>query len=187
MNRSVQPVIPSKAISLTQDAQLGKMQIHYPKLFILSSLLQQSRTDVAPTNTADWHNVVASSMDLITELIQYIQLPLLESYLEYQYLAREVKAFHSTVESIFQASGTTGDNLGDYSQLRDDEINFIRRAYRLNTLSTSLFTVLRQSTGCDKTHDARIHLSGFLDSDLSFDVSIAACESNFWKCAKCRW
>ncbi|KAH8702323.1 hypothetical protein BGW36DRAFT_114366 [Talaromyces proteolyticus] len=162
----------------------------YPKLTTLKNLLLKSRSGPATadsdTNLAsDWHEPTESSSDILSDLGKYINFHGSKSVLEYQYISREIRGFNSKIKDIFHSSlGTSDDSLGNAFPLRDDEINFIRRAHRLNLLSSSLFALLGKSIACSKAHTARLHLSGFLDPDLTFDLHIAACEKRIWNCAK---
>jgi hypothetical protein len=77
------------------------------------------------------------------------------------------------------------NNLGNAGLLEHSEINFIRRASHLNSLSRSLFLMLVNSVGCSKSHTARLHLSGF-DRNDNFELLITECERPHWKFTNCR-
>jgi hypothetical protein len=169
------------------------LRSQYPKLTALKNLLQKSKLDPIAANVEsivsdDWYASAEYPTDLLPELARHIKFYGSITLLNYQSMSKEIQHFNSTVENIFRGSlGDLDGDLGNVDLLRDDEIDFIRRAHHLNLLSSSLFTFLGNSTTCSKSHTARIHLSSFLDPEFNFDMLITACEEKYWHFAKCRW
>lgn len=102
-------------------------------------------------------------------------------------VATKMSTFKSKMEEIFaDPLEALERDLGNADKFSHKEIEFIRRAHKLNTLSQSLFKLLVKSITCSKTHEARLHLSGFLDSEINFELLITDCEQGHRKAANCR-
>lgn len=101
-------------------------------------------------------------------------------------VAIAISDFKSMIDNVFSDPlEALENNLGNAGLLEHSEINFIRRASHLNSLSRSLFLMLVNSVGRSKTHTARLHLSGF-DRNDNFELLITECESPYWKFTNCR-
>lgn len=132
--------------------------------------------------TDDWRTSAECPTDLLLELARYLK------FHDYHSISNEIRDFNVTVQNIFRGSlGALDGDLGNVASLRDDEIDFIRRACHVNSLSGSLFTLLASKTVCSKVHNARMHLSGFLGPEFSIDLLVAGCEKQSWHFTKCRW
>lgn len=103
-------------------------------------------------------------------------------------VAKRLREFRSVANKVFRDPiKALEQNTGNSARLMRDEISFVQRAYHLNSLSRKLFSLLVGSLSCSGVHDAQLHLSGFLASDVDFELFIADCKEESWNYAKCRW
>jgi hypothetical protein len=133
---------------------------------------------------------VESSKRILVELAVYVDFMGTKTTWkqESRHIATEIRKFKSIVDDVFSDPLEALErSLGNADLLSNHEIDFIRRANHLKTLSRSLFTLLVESIACSKAHAARLHLSGFLDDDINFELFITECEKQHWNFAKCRW
>jgi len=165
----------------------GQFPSQYPKLLGLESLLQKCKLAVIDAiaesgETDKWHISAEYPTDVLLELARYI------NFHDYHSLSKGFRDFNTTIHNVFRGSlGAFDGDLGNVGSLRNDEIDFIRRACHVNSLSGSLFALLTSKTACSKAHNARMHLSGFLGPGFSIDLLVAGCEEQSWHLAKCRW
>ncbi|KAF4440432.1 extracellular serine protease [Fusarium austroafricanum] len=103
-------------------------------------------------------------------------------------IIKRLREFQTAVKNLFRDPiEELQQNLGNAHMLAHDEKSFIQRACHLNNLSQGLFGLLKSNISCSSIHQAKLHLSGFLSSDTSFELLIADCEEKHWSSAKCRW
>ncbi|RDW74910.1 hypothetical protein BP6252_06052 [Coleophoma cylindrospora] len=152
----------------------------YPKLTALEERLQKLKLDAGEID--DWYPSTEYPSEGLRELVQYVK------FHDYTSIATRIREFNATIHNVLQGSLAVSDgDLGNVASLRDDEIDFIRRACHVNLLSSSLFTLLSNRTGaCSKAHNARMHLSGFLDPELNIDLFVAGCDEQSWHLTSCR-
>ena len=132
--------------------------------------------------TDQWHISAEYPTDLLLELARYL------NFHDYHSISNGIRDFNVTVQNVFRGSlGALDGNLGNVASLRDDEIDFIRRACHVNSLSGSLFALLASKTACSKAHNARMHLSGFLGPEFSINLLVAGCKEQSWHFTKCKW
>ncbi|KAL6900066.1 hypothetical protein GGI43DRAFT_406221 [Trichoderma evansii] len=160
----------------------------YPKLAALMSMLRHSESRIISTMASDRSKT--SSHEALAELavhIDYIGIDISPKYSSRD-IATKISTFKSQIETIFaDPLEALERDLGNASIFSHKEIEFIRRAHKLNTLSQSLFKMLVESITCSKAHKARLHLSGFLDSEINFELLITKCEQKHWNVANCRF
>ncbi|KAH8878944.1 subtilisin-like protein [Thozetella sp. PMI_491] len=162
----------------------------FPKLAILKEVLKTPGigrdTDDARSNASSWDLVMLeqSASDIIIERLrkrilwswtQSDWVPLMNSMSEFDAIIREV--FHESWD-LFD-----GRFASEYS-FTDDDVAMIKSADAFGSSSEELFTLLAKSTTCPNPHDAKIHLSGFLDQQLH--LLIADCEHAEWHHANAR-
>ncbi|KAL7808400.1 hypothetical protein V8C26DRAFT_297015 [Trichoderma gracile] len=156
----------------------------YPRLWALRSFLRDSwsdATDVGDMADNSWLTSADYSPDVLLELACFISFHGPRTALHYQCLSKEIQYFHEEVQALFKDSLSSADgSISNAALLRDDEINFIRRAHYMNMSSASLFGFLRDSFACSRPHGARVHLSGFLDPHLQLELLVAGCEGKSW-------
>ncbi|OBT39280.1 hypothetical protein VE00_10597 [Pseudogymnoascus sp. WSF 3629] len=175
------------SVALPQERELRR---RYPKLSIVEEGLQTSDSDARANHSVsseDWPSA-NYSIDVLLEQSRYIKFHRQKTP-DYRSIAEKIQQFNSTVENIFKASlGASEAAIENAALLRDDEVEFIGRAHRWNTLSRSLFTLFANGGfTCHHAHAARIHLSGFLDPDFNLDLLVTACAEQYWHVASCRW
>jgi hypothetical protein len=181
----------SKVLATANQHPLkAQLRTRYPKLAILKETLQTLELDARALpleSCGEWKSPASYSNDVILEQARHIKFHS-QNPPDYHSIAEQIRRFNLMVESIFKASLAASEGtLTNAALLRDDEIEFIQRADYCNSLSKSLFKFLAKSITCRKAHTTRIHLSGFLDPELNFDLLIAACTEQYWHFAKCRW
>ena len=163
----------------------------YPRLWTLRCFLREScsgDTDAGQPANNSWLISAEYSTDILLELARCISFHGSRTVLDYQYLSKELQHFYTEVQEVFKDSLSSADgNIGNTALLEDDEINFIRRAHYMNLSSNSLFGFLSKCYACSRPHGAKVHLSGFLEPNLSLDLLVAGCDDKSWVCAKCKW
>ncbi|KFA48129.1 hypothetical protein S40293_10226 [Stachybotrys chartarum IBT 40293] len=156
----------------------SKLCAIFPKLAILKSILGQAASGAAAANRS---NTEAHSK--LAAYIDYIGFGKSRKYNSRQ-VVTAIRTFRAQIDDIFDDPLEALErNLGNAGTFNEKEISFIRRANKLNDLSQSLFTMLVESITCPKTHKARLHLSGFLDADVNFELLITECGKEQWKVA----
>lgn len=151
--------------------------------------LQTSGSDARADNyvSSEYWPPANYSTDVLLEQSRYIKFHGQKTP-DYRSIAEKIQQFNSTVEKIFKASlGASEAAIENAALLRDDEVEFIGRAHRWNSLSRSLFTFFANGFTCHHAHTARVHLSGFLDPNFNLDLLVTACEEQYWHVASCRW
>lgn len=74
----------------------------------------------------------------------------------------------------------------DPPPLKQDERNFINKAYHVNSLYEKLFSHLT-GTSSNEIHAAKLHLSGFLAKDPTFQLLLVNFGDNHWRSATYEW
>lgn len=162
----------------------------YPKLVVLQGMIRnlESRTlsIIPPDQSAPSGRPLNKCFAELAAYVDYIGFGKSRKYNSRQ-VATAISDFKSMIDNIFaDPLEALERNLGNADLLNNNEINFIQRASRLSSLSRSLFAMLVKSIVCTEAHEARLHLSGFLDPDINFELLVTECKESHWKFANCR-
>lgn len=168
-----------------EKAEHEKLQSRFRRLLTLTSVLRGSITSSEmPTDTDSSHKVA------LVELATHVDFVRLGKQQEYSLKAvvQKIREFRTAVDKIFaDPVEALQRNLGNAAQLTHEETSFIQKAYHLNSWSRTLFALLANGVACTESHEARLHLSGFLASDISFQLRFRDCGQQKWNFAKCTW
>ncbi|KAI1330204.1 hypothetical protein F5Y16DRAFT_31262 [Xylariaceae sp. FL0255] len=166
-----------------------ELRTEYPKLAILQGMIKNLKSRTLSITSLDQSapsgKLSNKSLAELAAYVDYIGLGKFRKY-DSRQVATAISDFKSVIDNIFaDPLEALERDLGNVDLL-DDEISFIRRASYLSSRSRSLFAMLVKSIVCAEIHEARLHLSGFLDSDINFELLVTECKTSRWKFANCR-
>ncbi|KAK8877654.1 subtilisin-like protein [Apiospora arundinis] len=169
----------------TDPSEQWKLRYEFPRLSTMWCLLR----GMTPTNHHP-SSPPKHQRQSMRELAEYIDFfpPKHNRQYESTKVVERILMFRSVVDKLLRAPiEALEKNIGNPTQLLHDETNFIQRAHQLSNLSCKLFNLLVGSLPCSGVHEAQLYLSGFLASEVNFELFIEDCKQKHWNYAKCRW
>ncbi|KAK8116357.1 hypothetical protein PG984_012859 [Apiospora sp. TS-2023a] len=199
--RAISHVLPNVDLSCNlEDSKYSKLLKALDSLLeVFESIVEEDvrqpdtpvEEDAQQSHDKESENRLQKSQSLdatlieLAEHIDYIGIDKPRKY-NSRHVADEIRKSKLMIDDIFiDPLEALEKNLGNASQLSTPEIGFLRRASCVKSLSKTFFTFAKSFTS-STAHKTRLHLSGFTDHDIKFELLITHYEKEHWKLANCR-
>lgn len=162
-----------------------ELQLRFGRLLTLTSVLRGSIT--SSRSLTDPDSSRKATLDELATHVDFVRPGELQEN-SLKAVVQKIRNFRIAVNKIFaDPVEALQRNLENAAPLTHEETDFIQKAYSLNSWSRTLFALLANGVACTESHEARLHLSGFLASDISFQLRFRDCGQQKWNFAKCTW